>query len=84
MGNMKEVFRISKKFIIERDLLNLKVQCGRKKTSDVSSRVFFNLIFWMYILMLLLKTVGNIIMSITFLKQGRIKCSLDPPSLLFC
>ena len=40
MGIVKAVFRISKKFTIERDLLNSKMQCSGKKTSDVSSRFF--------------------------------------------
>ena len=45
MGIVKAVFRISKKFTIERDLLNSKMQCSGKKTSDVSSRFFF-FFFW--------------------------------------
>ena len=45
MGIVKAVFRISKKFTIERDLLNPKMQCSGKKTSDVSSR-FFVFLFW--------------------------------------
>ena len=46
MGIVKAVFRISKKFTIERDLLNSKMQCSGKKTSDVSSRFFVFFFFF--------------------------------------